>query len=101
MAVHVRVITSVFPQPGTELSLSVIATLPQVSEPVATPVEAELVSPVHSTVASAGQMIDGGVVSVTVMVCGQLELLPQLSIAVQVRVIVKFPTQLPGVIASL
>ena len=35
-----------------------------------------------------GQLITGGVVSVTVIVCTQLELLPQASVAVQVRVMV-------------
>ena len=67
VAVHVRVIVSVLPQPGTLESLDVIVTLPQVSEPVASPVAAGLVSPVHSTVASAGTTSSGAVVSTTVM----------------------------------
>ena len=43
----------------------------------------------HSTESLAGQPAKtGAVLSVTVRVCEQLELLPQLSVAVQVRVIV-------------
>ena len=43
----------------------------------------------HSTVASDGQPEStGAVVSCTVMTCEQLDELPQLSVAVQVRVIV-------------
>ena len=60
-------ITSVLPGPATDVSLSVIATPPQVSEPVATPVDAELVSPVHSTLTSAGTLILGAVASFTVI----------------------------------
>ena len=40
----------------------------------------------HSTVLSATQSIFGAVVSTTVIVCEQLAALPQLSVAVQVRV---------------
>src|SRR5207247_2096488 len=69
VAVKVRVIVSVLPQPGTLVSLNVTVVAPQVSEAVAVPVAAGLVSPVHSTVAFAGQVIVGGVVSTTVIVC--------------------------------
>ena len=34
------------------------------------------------------------------MVCMQVEVFPQLSVAVQVRVTTKLPAQLPGVVAS-
>ncbi len=68
VAVQVLVITSVLPQPASELSLSVMVTPPQVSLPVAEPVPAGLVSPVHSTIASAGNVMLGTVVSTTVMV---------------------------------
>ena len=68
VAVQVRVIVSVLPQPGTELSLKVIATVPQMSEPVAMPVADGSVDIPHSTVASAGQLILGGVVSTTLMI---------------------------------
>ena len=88
MAVHVRVIVSVLPQPGTLASLYVIATAPQLSVPVAEPVAAGLVSPVHSTVAAAGQVMVGAVVSTTEMVWSPDAELAQASVAVHVRVIV-------------
>ena len=59
---------SLFPQPCTELSEKVIATVPQTSVPVALPVAVGDVSSPHSTVASAGHVITGGVVSTTVIV---------------------------------
>ena len=68
VTVQVRVIVSVLPQPSALLSLDVTVTEPQVSLPVALPVPAGLVSPVHSTVASAGTLIEGAVVSTTVIV---------------------------------
>jgi hypothetical protein len=48
-----------------------------------------------------GQVIVGAVVSVTVIVCTQLEELPQPSVAVQVRVITWLPAQAPGAFESL
>ena len=54
------------------------------SEAVAAP---KLGVPGHSTVAAGlGQVIDGGVLSVTEIVLLQVEELPQSSVAVQVRV---------------
>ena len=47
-----------------------------------------------------GQAIVGGVVSCTMMVWLQLAALPQWSVAVQVRVTLKFCGQLPGVVTS-
>jgi len=68
VAVQVRVIVSVLPQLAAETSLKVIATDPQVSAPVAEPVEAGSVDSVHSTIASAGTVNEGAVVSTTVIV---------------------------------
>jgi hypothetical protein len=68
VTVQVRVIVSVLPQPATLLSDDVIVTLPQESLPLAVPVPAGLVSPPHSTVASAGALMLGAVVSTTVIV---------------------------------
>ena len=58
----------VFPHAGVKLSLKVMATVPHPSDPVAIPVAAGAVDIPHSTVASAGQVILGGVVSTTVMI---------------------------------
>ena len=63
-----RVIVRVLPQAATAVSVSVIAALPHVSLPVAVPVPAGLVSPVHSTVALGGTVRLGRVVSTTVIV---------------------------------
>src|SRR5712675_1452113 len=49
---QVRVMTPVLPQPGAKASVWLMATAPHVSLPVAWPVPAGLVSPVHSTVLS-------------------------------------------------
>ena len=87
VAVHVRVITSVSPIPGTDESLSVIVTVPHVSVPVATPVAAELVSPVHSTVTSTGISISGIIESSTVTVAGAELELPFTFITVNVTVL--------------
>src|ERR1043165_5045249 len=75
-------------------------TAPQVSVPVAEPLTATLVSAGHSRVLSAGQLIEGAVVSTTLMVCVQLAELPQASVAVQVRVMVSVLPQ-PGTVTSL
>ncbi|WP_296321240.1 hypothetical protein [Winogradskyella sp.] len=45
-------------------------------------------------------MICGAVVSITVIVCTAVDGLPQLSVAVQVRVITNSPSQAPGVVTS-
>ena len=68
VAVHVLMIVSVLPHPVDTLSENVIVAVPQPSDPVAVPVPVGDVSPPHSTVASAGQVIEGGVVSTTVIV---------------------------------
>jgi hypothetical protein len=87
VAVQVRVITLVLPQPGALVSAWLIVTSPQVSNPVAVPVVAGLVSPLHSTVAASGKVRLGAVVSTTVIVWAPLVLFPQASVADQVRVI--------------
>ena len=87
VTVQVRVIVSVLPHPATDASLEVIATLPQISLPVAVPFAAMLVSAGHSKVTSGGQLMNGGIVSTTVMICSQLTARPHSSVAVHVRVI--------------
>jgi hypothetical protein len=65
VAVQVRVITPLLPQPGTNVSLNVTVASVHASVPVAIPVAAGSVAPVHSTVLSAGHVITGGTVSLT------------------------------------
>ena len=65
-----------------------MTTAPQVSDPVATPLVALDSSVVHSIVTSAGTEIEGGVVSITVMVCTAEVALPQSSVAVHVLLMV-------------
>ena len=65
-----------------------LATPLQSSVAVAVPVLAGSVDAVQSIVVLAGQVIAGPCVSVTVIVCSQVVKLPQLSVAVQVRVMV-------------
>ena len=60
---------------------------PQASVAVATPVLFVEVSAGHSRTRSAGTVRAGGVVSLTVICCTQVLLLPQASVAVQVRLI--------------
>src|SRR5438874_11525271 len=67
VAVQVRVMTPVLPQPGAKASVWVIVTAPHVSLPVAWPVPAGLVSPVHSTVWSERAVTPGLYVSSTVI----------------------------------
>jgi hypothetical protein len=91
VAVQVRVITLSSGQlPEATLSLSVIAMFPfaeQLSVAVATPVVAELLSSLHSTLRSAGQVMTGAVESMIEIVCVHTELLPLSSVAVHMRVI--------------
>ena len=76
------------PQLSTAESLNVIVTSPHESLPVALPVAAGSVDSVHSTVTSAGADIDGGVVSLIVMIWISELALSQSSVAVQVLVII-------------
>jgi hypothetical protein len=62
-----------------------MVTSPQVSLPVAAPVAEGSVEAVHSTVTSGTSLMVGGVVSTTVMVCSLVAMLPQASVAFQVR----------------
>src|SRR5205823_11378543 len=68
-------------------------TAPQPSWAIATPVTFVRVSPGHSRTRFVGSVKAGGVVSRTVMVCTQLALLPQESVAVQRREITRLPPQ--------
>ena len=73
--------------PGVVASVCVIEATPlQSSVAVALPVAATSVELVQLTVVSPGQLITGGVVSTTVMCWTQLVELLQLSVAVNVRV---------------
>src|SRR5436190_2153704 len=86
VAVHVRIKLPVLPHwPLIGPSLCVIETVPQVSLPVAVPVALGSVEPLHSTMASGTSLIVGAVVSTMVMVCVDWAVLPQASVAVQVR----------------
>ena len=58
----------VLPQAGAKLSLKVMVTPPQLSDPVATPVASGEVDIPHSTVASGGHTMLGGVVSTIVII---------------------------------
>src|SRR6266542_3843378 len=86
VAVQVRMNEPVLPHwLVCALSLWVMVTLPQVSLAVGLPVALGAVEPVHSTMASGTSLIVGGVVSTMVMVCVDCAVLPQASVAVQVR----------------
>src|SRR5438477_11642118 len=61
---------------------------------LAEPVLLVIGNTVHSRVMFAGQTTTGGTESLKLMVCKQLELLPQPSNAVQVRKMVPLPVQL-------
>src|SRR6266581_3015628 len=93
VAVQVRAMTLVPPQLLVTESLKLMLTEPQPSRAVATPVKLVLVSAGHSSTTFVGQVMTGGVVSSTEIVCAQLLLLPQASVAVQVRVMTLLPPQ--------
>src|SRR5262245_41038830 len=84
VAFQVRVMVTVPPQPATVTSLWVIAGVEQLSVAVAVPVAAGLVSAGHSSVASGGQLIAGGVVSTTVIVAVQVAKRPLSSVTLSV-----------------
>src|SRR5437899_9238996 len=92
--------TPVLPQSGAISLLCALPTAPHVSLPVAWPVPAGLVSPVHSTVLSDGTVRLGVVVSTTVIFCSALVALLQASVAVQVRVMTPVLPQ-PGAKVSV
>ena len=100
VAVHVRVTEYSFGQlPGVVTSLEVSAGVLQLSVAVGV---AQTGVPVHSIVDVPGNpLMTGGVVSSTFMVCVATDVLPQASVAVQVRVIEYSFGQLPGAVTSL
>src|SRR5437667_5940523 len=94
VAVQVRAITFVGPQLLVIASVYRIVTALQVSRALATPVALVVVSAGQSSTRLPGQVMAGLSVSRTVMVCTQLVVLPQSSVAVQVRAITFAPAQL-------
>src|SRR5881396_3828598 len=87
---------------GVAASVKVMAgSPPQLSVAVARPVLLGSVESPHCNCLSGGQVITGGVVSTKVMCWTQVAMLPQLSVAVQVRSMPALPVQLAGVGASL
>src|SRR5437773_461442 len=100
VARQVRVASKVLPQWPVMLVTvlrMVMVTLPQVSVAVGV---SKLQLLLHSTVLLGTQVMVGGVVSRTVMVCTRLVLLPESSVAVQVRETTLVPPQ-PLVTMSL
>src|SRR6266852_1883010 len=93
IAVQRREITFAPPQVLLTESLKPIVTELQVSVAVAIPVLFVLMLAGHSKVTFVGQVIRGLVVSWTVMVWTQEELLPHASLAVQVREMIFEPPQ--------
>src|SRR5439155_27122146 len=96
MAVQVRrtmplPVQLVLPKASTKLMLAIPL---HVSVALAIPVLLVVGRTVHSRVRSAGQVMSGSVVSLKLMVCRQAALLPQPSVAVQVRRMVPLPVQL-------
>src|SRR5256885_12102391 len=88
--------------PGVTASLNVIDATPlQSSVAVATPVTLVVVATVQSLVTLAGHTSTRACAPLTVNVCTHAALLPQLSVAVHVRLITWLPAQPPGVTASL
>ena len=89
VAVQTLVITELFPVPATVVSADVIVTsLSQLSDAAAVPVAEAAVLASHSTVTSAGDVVNvGAVVSTTVIVCVYVDALPLSSVAVQTLVI--------------
>src|SRR5207249_144361 len=83
-------------------SVKVIVTVwPQLSVAVAPPVLAGAVEPPQASTLSAGQVMTGGVLSAKVMCCTQVLMLPQASVAFQVRSMPGWPVQLAAVPASV
>ena len=88
--------------PPTVTSLNVtVGVASQLSVAVAVPVLAGSVLAVHWMVIFGGHVIDGALLSVTVIVWAHVELLPQPSEAVQVRVMVSRTGQTPATVTSL
>src|SRR5664279_3307793 len=101
VAVHVRVMLYEPAQaPGVVISLNTrVKAEPQASLAVATANTGEAG---QSIVVSAGNgSMKGAVTSWTLMVWAAEELLPQASVAIQLRVMLYEPTHAPGVVTSL
>ncbi len=60
----------------------VTAGVPQLSVTVTSVISGAGTCVMHSNVRSAGQVITGGVVSFTVIICAQMAVLPQESVAI-------------------
>jgi len=73
----------------------------QLSVAVAVPLAAGVIGSRQLMVTLTGQVMTGGVISCIVIVCRQVDTLPQASVAVQVRAIVLLPGQLPTALESL
>jgi len=103
VALQVRVIVrSCGQEPATVASLNVSAGVPsQLSVAVALPVLAGNVLAVHNIVILAGQVMAGAKLSSTNMVWLHVLVLPQSSVALQVRVIVRSCGQVPATVASV
>src|SRR6266567_3402364 len=93
VAVQVRATIVLPPQVLLTLSLWLTVTALHPSRAVATPVTIVVGRAGHSRVMFVGQVIVGGVVSRIVIVWTQSVLLPQASIAVQVREMTLLPPQ--------
>jgi len=92
-----RRIVRALPQLLLTLSLKLTFTALQASVAVALPVALGAMLAPHSTVTFVGAVIVGGEVSRTVIVCTQVELLPQGSVARQVREMILVLPQLLAV----
>jgi hypothetical protein len=103
VAVQVRVIVLVSGQLLDVMLSAKLMTgaLSQLSVAVALPVAAGALEASHSIVTLAGQVMAGALLSTTLMAWSQLSTLPQLSVAVQVRVISFSFAQLPAATLSL
>src|SRR6266571_1080117 len=84
VAVQVRVIVTVPPQPGVLTSTCVTVGVEQLSTAVAVPVAAGVVLAGHSSTTPAGQVIAGAVVSITFTVAEQVAERPPSSVTVSV-----------------
>src|SRR5690606_3348484 len=102
VATQVRVIVSSSGHaPPTTTSVNVIVSVPsQLSVAVAIPVVAGRVLAAHDIVIFDGQAMDGARLSSTVITCRQVLVLPQSSVAVHVRLIVRSCGQLPAMVTS-
>jgi uncharacterized protein YsxB (DUF464 family) len=94
VAFHVRLMIFVLPQLLLTESLNVTVVALQPSVTVAAPVALVVVVAGHSNVRSGGATIVGAVVSRIVISCVPLVVLPQASVALQIREINFEPPQL-------